>query len=90
MDVVKKGRTDLLHIAEILMNALEAGSTSGGDKRCGEQRATSAFLTVAKPNDRKPYLHLVIFGQGNGKTNAVNLLRIKYEKWKRKHSDDLD
>ena len=90
MDAVKKGRTNLLHIAEILMNALEAGSASGGDKRCGEQRATSAFLTVAKPNDRKPYLHLVIFGQGKGKANAVSLLRTKYEKWKRKHGDDLN
>jgi uncharacterized Ntn-hydrolase superfamily protein len=88
MDAVKKGRTDLLHIAEILMNALEAGSMSGGDKRC-EQRSTSAFLTVAKPNDRKPYLQLVIFGQAKGKTNAVTLLRIKYDKWKRKHTDDL-
>jgi uncharacterized Ntn-hydrolase superfamily protein len=90
MDAVKKGKADLLHIAEILMNALEAGSMSGGDKRCGEQKATSAFLTVAKQNDRKPYLHLVIFGQQKGKTNAVNLLRIKYEKWKRKHGDTLN
>ncbi|HYI78402.1 MAG TPA: DUF1028 domain-containing protein [Chryseolinea sp.] len=88
MDVVKEGQTGSLHIAEILMNALHAGSESGGDKRCGEQRATSAFLTVAKPNDRKPYLHLVIFGQGKGKSNAVHLLRIKYEKWKRKHDVD--
>ena len=90
MDAVQKGKKDLLHIAEILMEALEAGSMAGGDKRCGEQRATSAFITVARPNDRKPYLDLIIFGQSKGKSNAVDLLRLKYEKWKRKHSDDLN
>lgn len=89
MRAVQMGKNDSLHIAEILMNALEAGSFAGGDKRCGEQRATSAFITVARPGDRKPYMDLVIFGQGKGKQNAVSMLRVKYEKWKRKHPEKL-
>jgi uncharacterized Ntn-hydrolase superfamily protein len=85
MEAVQKGQNDLLRIAEVLMRALEAGSTSGGDNRCGEQKATSAFLIVAKPNDRRPYLKLNIFGQGKGGQNAVEMLRWKFDKWKAKH-----
>jgi uncharacterized Ntn-hydrolase superfamily protein len=75
-----------LSISEILMAALEAGAVAGGDKRCGEQKATSAFIVIAKPNDKKPYLNLQIFGQGKGNQNAVTMLRAKFERWKRKHS----
>jgi len=85
MDAVQKGKKDLLQIADILMTALEAGSNAGGDKRCGEQKSTSAFIMVARPSDKKPYLDLSIFGQGQGKQNAVDLLRVKYDKWKKKH-----
>jgi uncharacterized Ntn-hydrolase superfamily protein len=85
MEAVEKGQKESLNIAEILISALEAGSTSGGDKRCGEQKASSAFIIVARPNDKKPYMNLNIFGQGKGGQNAVLLLRTKYEKWKRKH-----
>src|SRR5690606_34242108 len=50
-----------LSIDQILMIALEAGALAGGDKRCGDQKARSAFITVAKSNDKpkKPYLNLV-------------------------------
>ena len=58
----------------IIMIALEAGSTSGGDKRCGEQKASSAFIIVAKPDDKKPYINLNIFGQRKGGQNAVEML----------------
>lgn len=85
MEAVVKGQNRLLSIADILMSALEAGSTSGGDKRCGEQKASSAFVIVARPNDKKPYLDLKIFGQPKGGQNAVVMLRKKYEKWKAKH-----
>lgn len=84
-DAVIKGQKESLHIADILMNALEAGSISGGDKRCGEQRATSAFIMVTKPDSRKSYVDLHIFGQVKGGQNAVTMLRKKFEKWKRKH-----
>jgi len=85
LDAVLKGQNDLLHIADILMNALETGSKSGGDRRCGGQTATSAFIIVARPDDKKPYLNLSIFGQERGGQNAVDMLRKKFEKWKRKH-----
>lgn len=84
MAAVKNGRDTSLPIAEILIAALEAGSKAGGDKRCGEQKATSAFMVVAKSNDKKPHLNLQIFGQGKGKQNAVTMLRTKYERWKRR------
>src|SRR3569832_1537048 len=35
-------------IEETLLSALEAGASAGGDKRCGKQRATSAFVTVIR------------------------------------------
>jgi uncharacterized Ntn-hydrolase superfamily protein len=85
LDAVLKGQKESLHIADILMNALEAGSIAGGDKRCGDQKATSAFIMVAKPDSRKSYLNLNIFGQVKGGQNAVIMLRHKFEKWKRKH-----
>jgi uncharacterized Ntn-hydrolase superfamily protein len=85
LDAVLQGQKDLLHISEILLTALEAGSASGGDKRCGEQRATSAFIIVYRPTDHKPYVNLRIFGQGKGRQNAVVLLRKKFNRWKNKH-----
>jgi uncharacterized Ntn-hydrolase superfamily protein len=87
MEAVLQGQQQQLPIEEILMLALEAGSAAGGDKRCGNQRATSAFIMVARPTDKlkKPYLNLQFFGQKKGGMNAVVLLRGKYEKWKRKH-----
>ncbi len=83
-DAVMKARRELRSVQEILMIALEAGSRAGGDKRCGDQKATSAFITVAKPTDnaRHPYLNLVVYGLDKGGENAVTLLREKYEKWK--------
>lgn len=36
-------------LAERLLDALDAGNVGGGDRRCGRQRATSAFLIVTGP-----------------------------------------
>lgn len=71
----------------VLMLALEAGSRAGGDKRCGEQRATSAFITIFKKDDnpKRPTLNLNTFGQHKGGPNAVDLLKKKYEKWVKKN-----
>ena len=43
------------------MRALEVGAEEGGDKRCGDQKASTAFITVARPADhpKRPYLNLV-------------------------------
>jgi hypothetical protein len=65
-------------LTERLVGALAAGSEAGGDKRCGEQRAMSAFVTVYDPvadtSDALPYFHLVIFGVEPGGEPAVALL----------------
>ncbi len=83
LDAAIKAQKDSLSIEELLMFALEAGAKLGGDKRCGDIKALSAFITVAKPNDdpKKPYLNLIIYGT-NEKVNAVEALRQKFNNWK--------
>lgn len=67
------------------MLALEAGAAKGGDKRCGDRKASSAFLTVAKPGDDpiNPYINLVVYGTDE-KTKAVQALRQKLNAWRLK------
>lgn len=79
-----KAQQDSLSIEDILMLALEAGANLGGDKRCGNIKALSTFLTVAKPSDdpKKPYLNLIIYGTDDN-INAVEALRQKFNSWKR-------
>lgn len=72
-----------LSFADCLMAALEAGAAAGGDRRCGKQKARSAFIFVANPDDNSssPYLNLKI------KTyfaNPINVLRKMYDEWKLK------
>lgn len=83
LDAALKGRKENLSMAEILMRALEAGAERGGDKRCGERKAASAFLSVAKPNDdaQKLFVNLVVTGE-NENVNAIVALRAKFEVWK--------
>jgi uncharacterized Ntn-hydrolase superfamily protein len=71
-------------IQDVLMLALEAGAKSGGDKRCGERKASSSFITVFKPTDdmEKPSINLVIYGTEDNTTHAVELLRKKFDDWK--------
>lgn len=80
-----KAQKDSLSIEDVLMLALEAGSKLGGDKRCGDTKASSAFLTVTKPNDdpENPYLNLVVYGTDDT-VNAVETLRKKFNNWKTK------
>lgn len=82
LDVILQAQRKSLPLNEILMRALEAGSNAGGDKRCGKQRATSAFITIMKPTDRpdRPFLDLRIIGIDEGSANAVNLLREKHDR----------
>jgi len=82
-DAAIKAQKDSLPIQDILLIALEAGAKTGGDKRCGERKAASAFLTVSKPEDvDKHWLNLVV--TDDGRTHAVEALRRKYEDWKTK------
>jgi uncharacterized Ntn-hydrolase superfamily protein len=70
---------------DVLMAGLQAGADAGGDKRCGAQRATSAFLVVAGPDESvgRPYLSLIIYGVARGKVNAVDVLHTKFSEWER-------
>ncbi|MES2371153.1 MAG: DUF1028 domain-containing protein [Bacteroidota bacterium] len=77
-----KAQKDGLPVQDILMIALEAGAKAGGDKRCGERKASSAFLTVSKSYDVKEHwLNLVIYGTDD-KVHAVDALRQKFDHWK--------
>ena len=71
-------------IEEILLKALEAGASAGGDKRCGKQRATSAFITVIRADLPfwEPYLSLNVHHVHKGGPNAVALVRGEYRRWK--------
>ena len=81
-DAAVKAQKDSLPIQDILMLALEAGARSGGDKRCGERKASSAFVSVAKPGDVDKYwLNLIIYGNDDH-THAVEALRKKFDDWK--------
>lgn len=89
-DAAVKGQKDGLPIQDVLMLALEAGAEAGGDKRCGERKASSAFLTVSKPDDVKEHwLNLVIYGNNN-RTHAVTALRQKFNNWKIKKKRSIN
>jgi len=67
------------------MAGLKAGADAGGDSRCGAQRATSAFLAVARPGDvpNWPYLTLrVVDAEKGGHVNAVEMLETRLALWK--------
>ena len=72
-------------LADRLVAALEAGTEGGGgDRRCGAQRARSAFVVVesAIPNGRTPYLLINITGHEGGGANPIKLLRERYDEWR--------
>lgn len=85
LEAVIKARKASLSIQEVLMSALEAGAEYGGDKRCGSRKASSAFLTVAKPGDQAqhPYLNLIV-NQTDETSNAVITLRKRFDNWTNK------
>jgi uncharacterized Ntn-hydrolase superfamily protein len=86
-DAAIKAQKDSLPLQDILMIALEAGAKAGGDKRCGDRKAASAFVIVAKPGDIDKYwLNLAIYGD-DGHTHAVEALRKKFDDWKGKRED---
>ena len=65
------------------MAGLQAGADAGGDSRCGAQRATSAFLVVARSDEPvgRPYLSLIVYAVERGKVNAVDFLHRKLSEW---------
>ena len=59
-----------------LMIALEAGANAGGDSRCGDQHARSAFLSVYDP-ETKAINKISVHGLELGGHSAIRLLRKK-------------
>ncbi len=84
MAAVREARAAGNGLEDVLMAGLKAGADAGGDARCGDQRATTAFLTVANPGDNPnwPYLTLRIVDAARGHVNAVDLLRTRLALWK--------
>lgn len=63
-------------LADALVRALEAGSSAGGDRRCGDQTALFAHVSVAPPGDdgvAPSRLLTVTVDEGDGQ-NPVRLL----------------
>lgn len=83
MTAIARARAAGRPLQEVLMAGLTAGARGGGDVRCGAQRATSAFLVVARPGERPflPYLTLSVFGAEKGTVNAVDVLATQLARW---------
>lgn len=83
MLAITRARTSGKPLQDALIAGLNAGSRAGGDVRCGTQRATSAFLVVARPGERAflPYLTLSVFGAERGTVNAVDVLARQLARW---------
>jgi uncharacterized Ntn-hydrolase superfamily protein len=81
MAAIRRARAQNQKLEDVLMAGLQAGADAGGDKRCGKQRAMSAFLVVARPDEPvgRPYLSLIIFGSNT--VNAVDFLHRKLSQW---------
>ncbi len=73
-------------LAERLMLALRAGEQAGGDSRCGDQYARSAFLMIYGPED-DAILKLAIQGLDKGGKPAVALLNNQFERWMKKEEE---
>jgi uncharacterized Ntn-hydrolase superfamily protein len=85
MAAIQQARAAGKPLEEVIMAGLKAGADAGGDSRCGAQRATAAFLAVAKPGDNPnwPYLTLRVVDATPGSTvRAVDLLQTRLLLWK--------
>jgi len=84
MEAIQQARAAGKPMEDVIMAGLKAGADAGGDSRCGAQRATAAFLAVAKPGDipNWPYLTLRVVDADRGGVNAVDLLQTRLALWK--------
>lgn len=85
MAAIQQARAAGKPLEEVIMAGLKAGADAGGDSRCDAQRATAAFLAVAKPGDNPnwPYLTLRVVDATRGSTvRAVDLLQTRLSLWK--------
>jgi uncharacterized Ntn-hydrolase superfamily protein len=73
---VLQARKNNISLEETLMIALEVGSKYGGDRRCGSQTATTAFIQIVKPTDTYcSYLDLHTGSIKKGGPNATMVIR---------------
>ena len=79
-------RTDGKSLEEVLLRALEAGAAAGGDKRCGKQRATSAFVLVISADLPwwEPQLSVNVHHLPAGGANAVTILREEFRQLRKR------
>ena len=85
LEAIRRARAAGRPLEDVLMAGLKAGADAGGDSRCGAQRATTAFLAVAKTGDvpNWPYLTLRVVGVEKGdKVNAVEMLESRLALWR--------
>ena len=85
LEAIQRARAAGRPLEEVVMAGLKAGADAGGDSRCGAQRATTAFLAVAKTGDvpNWPYLTLRVVGVEKGdKVNAVEMLESRLALWR--------
>jgi uncharacterized Ntn-hydrolase superfamily protein len=75
-------------LAERLVDALAAGAAAGGDRRCGSQQATSAYVTVYNRDDADgaPYVHVAVYGIEREGQPAVATLVAAFDRWRRESS----
>ncbi|MFN2602196.1 MAG: DUF1028 domain-containing protein [Gemmatimonadaceae bacterium] len=85
MAAIGDARATERSMEDVLMAGLQAGADAGGDKRCGAQRATSAFLVIARPDEPvgRPYLSIIVYAVERGKVNAVDFLHARFSEWER-------
>lgn len=83
MTAIRDAQAARRTLEDVLMAGLQAGADAGGDRRCGAQRAMSAFLVVARPDEPvgRPYLSLIVFGSDSSGVNAVDFLHTKLSEW---------
>ena len=67
------------HFSARLINALHAGATAGGDRRCGTQKARSAFISIYS-SDTEAITKLSVYGTEPRGRPAVDLLVEKFAK----------
>lgn len=84
LEAIQQARAAGQRLEDVIMAGLKAGADAGGDSRCGERRASAAFLAVAKPGDvpNWPYLTLRIVDAEPAGVNAVEMLERRLALWK--------
>jgi uncharacterized Ntn-hydrolase superfamily protein len=85
MAAIQAARARGKPMEEVVLAGLKAGADAGGDSRCGAQRATSAFLAVARPGDLAnwPFLTLRVLDVARGSSiKAVDLLQLRLAHWR--------